>query len=357
MEIIPGLPDDVARGCLTRIPREYFSKAFEICKAWKTEIDSSQYLQQRKLHGFSRAIVVLAQAEPGCSFSEAKYPPKPSYHLTVFEPETGTWSRLPAIPSCPNGLPFFCQCAGVGRRYLVVIGGWNPTTWMASKSVFVYDFVTAKWKCGADMVGPVRSFFGCASDFNRTVFVAGGHDDEKNALRSALAYDVIEDKWVPLPDMARQRDECKGVFHGGKFHAIGGYCTDTQGKFEKDSEVFDVEAWKWCHLDDDLLHTGMYPRNCVVDEKGKMFRCYEGNVAVLDGSVWREMAALPNDVRVRSFVVMWREKMLVIGSSVVDGVRNTYLLEFTDNKQYKWTKVETPKEYTGNIQAGCSLEI
>ena len=37
---------------------------------------------------------------------------------------------------------------------------------------------------------------------------------------------VAKDECAPLPDMARKRDECKWVFHRGKFHDIGGYCTE-----------------------------------------------------------------------------------------------------------------------------------
>ncbi|GJN19307.1 hypothetical protein PR202_gb06570 [Eleusine coracana subsp. coracana] len=40
------------------------------------------------------------------------------------------------------------------------------------------------------------SFFACASDGSRRVFVAGSHDEENNALRSAA--------------MARERDEARG---------------------------------------------------------------------------------------------------------------------------------------------------
>ena len=51
----------------------------------------------------------------------------------------------------------------------------------------------------ADMPGARRS------GLERVVYVAGGHDGEKNALKSALVYDVAKDEWAPLPDMARER--------------------------------------------------------------------------------------------------------------------------------------------------------
>ena len=93
--------------------------------------------------------------------------------------------------------------------------------------MFVYNVVSAKWRRGADIPGVRRSFFGCSSDSDQMVLVAGGHNDDKNALRSALAYDVAEDDWLPVPDMSMERDECKVVFQRGKFHVIGGYETET----------------------------------------------------------------------------------------------------------------------------------
>ena len=77
-----------------------------------------------------------------------------------------------------------------------MVGGYDPQTWESLNSVFVYNVVSATWRCDADIPGMRRSFFGCASDSDRTVVVAGGHEGEKNALRSALAYDVAKDEWL-----------------------------------------------------------------------------------------------------------------------------------------------------------------
>ena len=43
------------------------------------------------------------------------------------------------------------------------------------------------------------------------VLVAGGHDHDKNALRSAHLYNLNSDTWEALPDMTHQRDECAAV--------------------------------------------------------------------------------------------------------------------------------------------------
>ncbi|THF95208.1 hypothetical protein TEA_016025 [Camellia sinensis var. sinensis] len=86
------------------------------------------------------------------------------------------------------GLPIFCQLAGVGLN-LVVMGGWNPVTWQVSNAVFVYDFVSATWKRGADMPGGPRSFFACASDFDRT----WDHEVQNDFLETATCPNTCVD--------------------------------------------------------------------------------------------------------------------------------------------------------------------
>nr|DAD35824.1 TPA_asm: hypothetical protein HUJ06_006464 [Nelumbo nucifera] len=175
MNLVPCLPNEIARECLIRVPYNQFSTVSAVCKGWKEEVESVQFHQQRKSGELSQAI-----------------------------PTTGSWSSLPPAPGFPDGLPLFSQCAGVGRN-LMVIGGWNPTTW---ERCFVFDFISGRWHRGADMPGGGGGsclFFTCPLDFDRKIFVAGGHDDEKNALESAMSYDLAKDDWAPLPDIERPR--------------------------------------------------------------------------------------------------------------------------------------------------------
>ncbi|XP_010254205.1 PREDICTED: F-box/kelch-repeat protein At1g80440-like [Nelumbo nucifera] len=353
MDLIPCLPDEIARECLTRVPYTHFCTVSAVCKGWKEELESVQFHQRRKSGGLSRPIVVLTQAEPDRALGAVKCAAAHAYRLALLEPATGAWGKLPPVPGFSGGLPLFCQCAGVGRK-LVVIGGWNPTTWEVSKAVFVFDFVSGGWRRGGDMPGASRSFFACASDSDRMVFVAGGHDEEKNALKSAMLYDVAKDEWTPLPDMDRQRDECKGIFHAGRFLVIGGYSTEMQGRFERSAEAFDVATWQWGQVEGDVLDIGSCPGTCVVGGEGKLYRCRAGHMAVSDGVTWRSVAELPADIRVSPNVVTWQGKLLVIGMAKCGGPYGAYVLE---SPHYTWRKVRVPEEYSGHVQAGCCLEI
>ncbi|KAJ6289597.1 hypothetical protein OIU78_025511 [Salix suchowensis] len=70
----------------------------------------------------------------------------------------------------------------------LLLGGWDPTTLEPVPHIYILDFiettgVACKWRRGASMLVP-RSFFACGVVGPSTVCVAGGHDSQKNALRS-----------------------------------------------------------------------------------------------------------------------------------------------------------------------------
>lgn len=164
-QLIPGLPNDIAHECMLSIPYNHLSKAAFVCKGWKVEIELPEFLKHRKAASYSQSFIVMVQARVNGNqdCQSAKYPPTPVYGLTVYEPKTGIWSELPPIPWLSNGLPMFCWLAGVGSD-LVVIGEWDPKTWIVSNNVYIYNFVLATWRHGVDMPGVQRSFFGCACD-------------------------------------------------------------------------------------------------------------------------------------------------------------------------------------------------
>ncbi|CAL9103398.1 F-box/kelch-repeat protein At1g80440-like [Musa acuminata AAA Group] len=362
-QLLPGLPDDIARECLVRIPYRGFPTARSVCRLWKRELDSPYFHRIRKAAGLTRSVVAFAQAESapatGSSAVKSVGGSTPSYRLSLFEPATGAWSLLPPVPGLPHGLPFFCRMAAAERE-LVVVGGWDPKTWAASDGVHVYDFATGSWRRGAPVPGPRRSFFACATASvggRVAVVVAGGHDEEKNALRSAMAYDVASDTWAPLPDMAMERDECRGVCLDGRFYVIGGYSTEAQGRFSRTAEALDVAAGQWGAMEEDKLDEGTCPKTCVVGGDGRLYMSrgdQGGQLSVLDAAGWRAVAEVPGDARVAPDLVAWDGGLMVMGSETHGGAQTGYIMEAGTAM---WKKVEVPEEYSGNIHAGCCLEI
>ncbi|RDX83521.1 F-box/kelch-repeat protein, partial [Mucuna pruriens] len=353
MELISGLPEDVARDCLIRVSYQQFPTVASVCKIWKTEIHAPEFHRQRRSTGHAQKILATVQArvEPGTG--STKRVTNPVYTLSVLEPETGNWTELPPPPEFSSGLPVFCQLVGVGYD-LVMLGGLDPNSWKASNSVFVFNFLSAKWRRAADMPGGPRTFFACASDSDRTVFVAGGHDNEKNALRSALAYDVKADRWVPLPDMAAERDECKGVFRRGRFIAVGGYPTDMQGRFEKSAEAFDPAAWSWGTVKEDFLGCATCPRTFVDggDADEAVYLCRGGDLMALRGDTWQKIAAVPLEIRNVAYVGAFDGSLVLIGSSGYGEVHVGFAFNV---KSCNWRKLDSPEGFRGHVQTGASL--
>ncbi|KAK7255320.1 hypothetical protein RIF29_28727 [Crotalaria pallida] len=362
MDLISGLPEDIARECLVRVSYNQLPTVAMVCKGWKTEVESPEFRRQRRSTGHSQKILVTVQARSESVKSETgstKRITNPVYFLSVFEPETGNWSELTPPPGFESGLPMFCQVAGVGSD-LVLMGGLDPNTWKASNSVFVYSFLTARWRRGSHVPGEARNFFACCgSDSHGMVFVAGGHDDEKNALRSALAYDVARDRWVPLPDMAAERDECKAVFRRGRVYVVGGYCTEQQGRFERSAEVFDVATWQWDPVVEDFLNSATCPATLVDDnedgEDERMYMCVGGELMVKrQESTWQRIATVPGEICHVAHVGAFDGEVLVIGSS---GYGEAHIGFVFDVKSNIWRRLDSPEGFRGHVQTGWLLNI
>ena len=359
MELVSGLPEDLARDCLIRVSYKQFPTVASVCKDWKTEVESPEFRRRRRSTGNAQKLLVMVQAvvdrnnKPGPG--STKRLTNPVYGLSVFEPVTGDWSELPPPAGFESGLPMFCRVTSVGSE-LVILGGLDPDTWKASNSVFIYDFVSAKWRRGADMPCGPRTFFGCVSDSRRSVFVAGGHDDEKNALRSALAYDVAADEWVRLPDMASERDECTAAFRQGRLAVVGGYRTEMQGRFERSAEVFDVATWQWGPVEEEFLDCATCPRNLTDggDGDGRVYICCGDEILAKQGDTWQKMGRVPVEIRNVAFVGALDGAVVVIGSSGYGEAHESFGF---DLKSCNWRKLETPEGFRGHVQTGCVLEI
>lgn len=349
MDLIPGLPYDLGLECLIRVPHQYLSSVASVCRTWKREIQLPEFWRRRKASALTRKVVVMSQSRADPT-QTTKHAAVPVYTLTLCEPETGFWAELPGLP---DGLPMYCQLIGVGLN-LVVMGGLDPVTWEVTNGVFIYSPISATWRRGADMPGCRRLFFACASDSDGTVFVAGGHDTDKCALRSAMAYDVARDEWTLLPDMKRERDESKGVYLDGKFHAIGGYPTNMQGRFEATAEAFDAATWQWDPVEEDFLDSGACPRNCVENGGGELVMCRGSNVMERRGSTWTVVAEVAADVRNTALVTAWQGKVLVTGSERFGAACKSFML---DLKRGKWEGVDGGEDFTGHVQSGCCLEL
>ncbi|CAL5059544.1 unnamed protein product [Urochloa decumbens] len=382
-DLIPGLPEDLARECLARLGFDQLPTARRVSRAWKAELESPFHHRLRR----PRPLLALAQAHPphASSGPARKYAAVAtghhSYRLVLHDPGAGTWTPLPPLPGS-GGLPLFCRLAAVGdgggpaTTKLVVLGGWDTETWAPTAAVHVYDFLSGAWRRGADMPPPRRSFFACAAAGGR-VFVAGGHDEEKNALRCAAAYDANADAWAALPDMALERDEARGVAiavrdgAGDRFVVIGGYVTEAQGRFAGSAEAFDTAAWSWGPVRERVIEDGACPRTCCaaagVAGSGTttMYMLDGGRVMARDdgaagegGGAWLELARLPEDVReAAAEVVAIADGRVAVVGACLGGEQGVYVLSHGGAAGTSWTRNAAPPEFTGHVQAACCVQI
>lgn len=280
--LIPGLTDDVAIECLIRVPYSCHSEMGFVCKSWKALFSSKSFYGERQRLCFTEHLICLIQPliptnridvdRSSCADQKhrddvvkSSYPSSPpSYGLSVYNVSNKTWQRV----SCKSAfeqlpVPMFCHCVSLpDLNKLMIVGGWDTQTLEPVSRVYVFDLVTRTLTRGASMK-KARSFFACAAVGGSKVYVAGGHDGQKNALKSAEMYDAENDEWTTLPDMEHERDECHGMWWSGddcKFWVVSGYETECQGRFRRDAECYDPDTNSWSVVDNVWPFATLSPR-------------------------------------------------------------------------------------------------
>jgi len=179
-----------------------------------------------------------------------------------------------------------------------------------------------------------RSFFAIGS-WRGGVYVAGGHDENKNALRSAWAYDPRRDEWAGVGPMGRERDECEGVVVGDEFWVVSGYGTESQGMFDGSVEVLDLGSGQW-RVVNGVWEEGRCPRSCVgVGKDGKLV-----NFRGLDPGFRVGVCGV------------------AVGSRVVlSGSEGLYLADIEEGQNRKLRSISVAEGFSGLVQSGCCVEI
>ncbi|KAA8518329.1 hypothetical protein F0562_015788 [Nyssa sinensis] len=339
LELIPGLPEELALECMTRLHYTAHRVAAPVCRRWRQLLESRDFYYHRKQTGFTHKAACLVQSLPVQSESGERKPVvQPRYGVSVFDPVTASWDRADPIPKYPDGLPLFCQVASSEGK-LVILGGWDPVSWEPVKDVFVYEFTTRRWRQCKDMPSS-RSFFAAGAVDGR-VFIAGGHDENKNALNSAWMYDMRSDEWTELVRMNEERDECEGIVIGSEFWVVSGYDTENQGAFKSSAESLNLETGQWRRVED-AWKVSQCPRSCVGVGESENLVC------------WSESDPA---VRVSSCGVDLGDRTLVTGSAYQGAPQGFFLLERKEGQNSRMVKIDIPEEFSGFVQSGLCVEI
>lgn len=331
-ELLPGLPEELAVECLTRLHYSAHSVASLVCKRWRELILSRRFYYHRKKTGRTLKAACFVQAFPIPSHS--KPIGQPCYGISMLDPVSRIWNWVEPIPNYPNGLPMFCEIVSSEGK-LAAIGGWDPANWEPVRDMFVYDFATRAWTQCADMPSK-RSFF-AAGAVDGSVFVAGGHDESKNALKSAWAFDMRRNEWSELGALSEERDECEGVVIGSEFWVVSGYGTETQGRFKSSAESLELSTGAWRRVEDAWV-ASRCPRGCVGKAENGNLICW---------------ADRDPEIRVGACGVVLGEVTILTGSAFQGGPQGFFIRGVNGNLE----KIEVPIEFQGFVQSGCTVEI
>ncbi|XP_058205505.1 F-box/kelch-repeat protein At1g80440-like [Rhododendron vialii] len=339
-ELFPNLPEELALECLTRLNYAARCVGALVCRRWRELLLSRDFFYHRKRTGFTQKAAVMVQSIPVQGEIPVRFP---SYGLTIYYPESGIWDRVDPVPEYPDGLPLFCQVVSSEGK-LVVMGGLDPTSWEPVRDVFVYEFTTGSWTRRRDMPS-CRSFFAAAA-VDGVVFVAGGHDANKNSLSTAWKYDIWADGWTELPGMNEERDECEGIVVGSEFWVVSGYATQAQGRFMRSAESFGPGTGEW-RLAQDAWVVTQSPTTC-------------GGVGAGNGAFvsWAEIDPVVQAVGLVAFGVDMDGWTLETGREHHSGPFGFYHVERKNEGQIgKVVKIEAPEEFSGCARSGGCIEF
>ncbi|KAJ7534224.1 hypothetical protein O6H91_13G084500 [Diphasiastrum complanatum] len=362
-EVIPGLPEEIAWTCFVKVSFEWHPQMEAVCRRWKAVLRSKKFFEARKRAGSSRQCVCMVQALPpsstapiGANVAGTSPPP---LGITVYDLHQRSWTRLCPVPEFSKaGVPLFSQCVCSNGK-LVLLGGWNPKSYAVLRSVYIFDFFSRKWCRGSDMLR-TRSFFAC-STLDGLVFVAGGHDDNKDALATAEVYSVEDDSWRELPRMSEERDECGGFELNGKFYVVSGYHTHTQGQFVQSGEVYDPKVGNWNRIENLWMKATCSAAITAVacgqlhDFSGQEVLRYNADL-----NSWLLVDAIPEGRTVAACTSSSSDCIIVATASCNGDTKCKYKLFLYKPSlvnDSRWTKFESEEDFSSLIQTLCTVEL
>ncbi|KAL4591339.1 hypothetical protein LXL04_004297 [Taraxacum kok-saghyz] len=254
--LLPGLPDDLAIACLTRVPRAEHNKLRLVSKRFFRLLSSNYFYSLRKTLGMAEEwIFVFKRDRDG----------RISWH--AFDPTYQIWQPLPPVPvDYENALGF--GCAVLSGCHLYLFGGKDPLKGSMRRVVF-YNARTNRWHKAPDMQRK-RHFFGSCV-INNCLYVAGGEcDGVHRTLRSVEVYDPNKRRWSFITDMSTPMVPFIGVVYNGKWFLKG-----LGAHREVLSEAYSPESNTWVSITDGMI-AGW--RNPSISMNGKLFAldCRDG---------------------------------------------------------------------------------
>ncbi|KAG2318762.1 hypothetical protein Bca4012_055052 [Brassica carinata] len=192
--LIPGLADDVAELCLSRIPASGFRIISQVCWRWRRFLRSEHYAAVRKMTGSVEELM--------CVLEDNQY-------WEVFD---GSYNKLGRIPPVPGPVKGCSRLAMLDGGKIVFIGGIYYEGKSARVSANVYEFnpATNRWTKLADMNIPRCGFEYAVVD--GLLYVIRGFTAHGDKLLSLEVYNPKTNKWSLMDCPYRPSPSCAFAF-------------------------------------------------------------------------------------------------------------------------------------------------
>ncbi|VAI57005.1 unnamed protein product [Triticum turgidum subsp. durum] len=254
--LLPGLPDDLAIACLIRVPRADHCKLRLVCRRWLRLLAGNYFYGLRGRLGLAEQWLYAFKSDGDGRVS-----------WDVLDPAAAAWRSMPPVPAEYAAAAGF-SCAVLGGCHLYLLGGRDPRRGAMRRVVF-YSARSNRWHRAPDMLRRRHCFGACV--MGNRLYVAGG-ESGGGGLRSADVFDPAKNRWSFLSDMARALVPFVSVVHGGRWYVKG-----LGAERQVLSQVYTPETDKWSTVATlDSMVTGWRSPSACIDGRLYAADCKDG---------------------------------------------------------------------------------
>eukprot|EP00897_Mesotaenium_endlicherianum_P000223 jgi/Mesen1/10200/ME000766S09567 len=201
--LIAGLPDDLAAMCLARVPRLLHAKVAQVCRGWRSFVQSEHCYRVRKMANQTDEEEDWLHELALCEWREG------ASRLEVAE--------VPA-PRPRSMLQFLlgpCSMGGSVHKWEIWVHAgrvfkMSGLSWVNGRPVSIllrYDDQRCRWALCAPMKVPRHSYAYGAYKASGYLYIVGGYGGSSGTkqLHSGEMYDPWNDKWYFVPVYAPGR--------------------------------------------------------------------------------------------------------------------------------------------------------
>lgn len=351
MELIPGLPEEVAEKCLLHLPFLYHRLFRTVSSNWNRFLTDTPGAAKASTPPAATATVSFSLP---FLFAFAFDPISRRLQCQALEPFSRRWLLLPPVP-CGAAAGSFAVVGLPARGEIYVIGGVEDGSDKAVSSVAVYSAATNGWGEVAGMRTP-RGYM-AAGEVGGRVVVAG-EDGE------AEVFDREEARWAPAaPRGGAAVARYDAAAAGGKLYVTEGWAWP----FERAPRgaVYDAATDAWSDMARGMREG--WTGSCAVSG-GRMYIVAEYGEWRLKRydearDEWRMVAGggVPQEVR-RPHVVAGqleevgcgRRRIYVVGAGL-DVAVGTVVQNGAEEERVDWEVVKGPDEFVG--LAPCNAQV